>query len=163
MQEKAIEAALKKKKNTFNPIGNADVVKSTSMTTTRPTTYRLSPEVYEYMKNNHLIEEANVGVEDIAHNIIIEGEIEQEMQEVGCLSALSGNHTVENTILVKGTVKNRHMAILVDFGITYNFIDKSTVKETGHKVSYCPPVRVTESDRNYVMCTSHCQGFSGKM
>ncbi|KAH0653018.1 hypothetical protein KY289_030696 [Solanum tuberosum] len=125
MQEKAIEIALKKNKNTFNPIGNADVVKSTSMMVTRPTTYRLSPEV---------LEEANVEVEDIADYIIIEG-----------------------------TVKNRHLTILVDFKITYNFIDKSTVKETGHKMSYYPPVRVTVSDRNYVMCTSHCQGFSWKM
>ncbi|KAH0743303.1 hypothetical protein KY290_031296 [Solanum tuberosum] len=162
MQEKAIETALKKNKSTFNPIGNADVVKSTSMMATTPTSYRLSPEVYEYMKNNHLcfrygekygphhqckrkqlkclivelepnqvLEEATVEIEDIAHNIIIEGEIEQEMQEVGCLSAL--NHSW------------------------------STVKETGHKVSYCPSLRVTVSDRNYVMCTSHCKGFSWKM
>ncbi|KAH0653014.1 hypothetical protein KY289_030692 [Solanum tuberosum] len=54
MQEKAIEAALKKNKNTYNPIGNADVVKSTSMMATRPTTNRLFPEVYDYIKNNHL-------------------------------------------------------------------------------------------------------------
>ncbi|KAH0730196.1 hypothetical protein KY289_001384 [Solanum tuberosum] len=63
----------------------------------------------------------------------------------------------------QGTVKNRNMAILIDSGSTYKFIDEGNVKETGHKVSYCPLVKVTVADRNYVMCTSHCQEFSWKM
>ena len=68
-----------------------------------------------------------------------------------------------NPILVKGTVKNRHIFIQIDFGITYNIIVKNIVKEKGNKVNCCPHVRVTESYRNFVMCTSHCQGVSWKM
>ncbi|KAH0730200.1 hypothetical protein KY289_001388 [Solanum tuberosum] len=63
----------------------------------------------------------------------------------------------------QGTVKNRNLAILIDSGSTYKFMDEGNVKETGQEVSYCPPVRVTVADRNYVMCTSHCQEFSWKM
>ncbi|KAH0653021.1 hypothetical protein KY289_030699 [Solanum tuberosum] len=124
MQKKDIETALKKNKNTFSPIGNADVVKRISMMETRPTTYRCGDKygpgnqckrkqqncLIGELEPNQVVEEANAEVEDIAHNIIIEG-----------------------------IVKNRNLAILVDFGITYNFIDKSVVKETGQKVSYCPP------------------------
>lgn len=142
------------------------------MQVTRPTTYKLSPDVYEYTKNNHLcfrygdkyepdhrckrkqlnyligelgpnqvVEEATIEGLDVTSEIIIKGEIEQEIQEV-CPTAHSGNHKGVNTILVKGIVKNKHLAILVDSGSTHNFIDENSLKATSYTVSYCPPVRV---------------------
>lgn len=91
----------------------------------RSNTFKLSPEVYEYMKNNHLCFKCGekcipghqckpkklncmVGeIEEVAdesnnpQELIIEGEIEHEMQEPICLSALSGSNKGENSILVK--------------------------------------------------------------
>lgn len=88
------------------------------MQVTRPTTYKLSPDVYEYRKNNRLcfrygdkyepkhrckrkqlnylirelepnqvVEEATIEGLDVTSEIIIEGEIEQEIKEVVCLTA----------------------------------------------------------------------------
>ena len=91
--------------------------------------------------------------------LIIEGEIEQEIQEVMCLSALSGGNRGVNSILVKGIVKNRNLVVLVDSRSTHSFIDEHTMKETGYQPSYCAPVRVTVAGGNYVMCTSNCKGF----
>ncbi|KAH0765268.1 hypothetical protein KY285_001139 [Solanum tuberosum] len=150
----------KKNKNTFKPVGNATVVKSTSMLTTRPTTYKLRLEIYEYRRNNHLF------LDRPGHQC--------KMKQLNCqIGELEPNQVVEEAnveveditlyIIIEGTVKNRNLAILIDSGSTYKFIDEGNVKETGHKVSYCPLVKVTVADRNYVMCTSHCQEFSWKM
>ena len=91
--------------------------------------------------------------------LIIEGEIEQEIQEVMCLSALSGGNRGVNSILVKGIVKNRNLVVLVDSRSTHSFIDEHTMKEIGYQPSYYAPVRVTVVVGNYVMCTSNCMGF----
>ncbi|KAH0685512.1 hypothetical protein KY290_016997 [Solanum tuberosum] len=162
MQEKAIEAALKKDKTDTRPIKahvSSFTPKPSVMTSTRPTTYRLSPEVYEYRKNNHLCfrcgdkytprhkcknrqlncikgitedgqaawatptETSKIIKEQALTDMIIEGEIQQEMQEAICLSALSGNHNGVNTILVKGIAKNRNLTVMVDSGSTHSFID----------------------------------------
>lgn len=61
------------------------------------------------------------------------------------------------------TVKKRQLTVLIDSGRTHSFIDEHIVKATGHQSSYCPLVRVTVVDSNYVMCTSHCKGFLWKM
>ncbi|KAH0725426.1 hypothetical protein KY284_001291 [Solanum tuberosum] len=136
------------------------VVKSTSMLTTRPTTYKLSIDIYEYMRNNHLFldrpghqckrKQLNCRIGELEPNQVVE-EANAEVEDI----------TLH--IIIEGTVKNRNLAILIDSGSTYKFIDEGNVKETGHEVSYCPPVRVTVADKNYVMCTSHCQEFSWKM
>lgn len=96
-------------------------------------------------------------------DLMIEGVIEQEIQQAVCLNALTGHNKGENTILVGGTVKKRQLTILIDSGSTHSFIDEHAVQSTGHKASPCPPVRVTVADGNYVMCTSHCKGFLWKM
>ncbi|KAH0720050.1 hypothetical protein KY290_004964 [Solanum tuberosum] len=169
------------------------------MTSTRPTTYRLSPEVYEYRKNNHLCfrcgdkytpghkcknrqlncikgitedgqaawatptETSEIIEEQALTDVIIEGEIQQEMQEAICLSALSGNHNGVSTILVKGIAKNRNLTVMVDSGSTHSFIDSQAVMETGYVETYSSPMRVTVADGNYLLCNSTCTSFSWKM
>lgn len=57
MQEKAIEAALKKAKHVYKTpsnVYNAGVAKGTNTSNVRPNVFRVSPEVYEYRKSNHL-------------------------------------------------------------------------------------------------------------
>ncbi|XP_075101843.1 uncharacterized protein LOC142177270 [Nicotiana tabacum] len=99
----------------------------------------------------------------IPPDLIIEGGVEQEIQEAIYMNALSGNNQGENTILIGETVKKRHITVIIDSGSTHSFIDEHTVKETGYQASFCPPVRVTVADGNYVMCTTHCKGFIWKM
>ena len=92
--------------------------------------------------------------------ITIEGIVEQEVQQVVCLNALTGHNKGENTILVGGTVKKRDLAILIDSGSTHSFIDKHIVTASGYQPRPCSPVRVTVANGNYVMCNSHCKDFS---
>lgn len=106
----------------------------------------------------------SVEIEDPSYmDLNIEGEREQEVQEAVCLNALTGSNQGVNTILMNGTVKNRSLTLLIDYGSTHCFIDPHTVTRVGYKASYCAPVTVTVADGNCVMCTSHCQGFKWKM
>uniref|UniRef100_A0A3Q7FJK1 Retrotransposon gag domain-containing protein n=2 Tax=Solanum lycopersicum TaxID=4081 RepID=A0A3Q7FJK1_SOLLC len=154
--------------------------------------YRLNPEVYEFRKSNHLCfrygekygpghlcktrqlncltgiivnEDDNepVLVTEENEEITIERIVEQEVQQVVCLNALTGHNKGENTILVGGTVKKRDLAILIDSGSTHSFIDKHTVTALVYQPCPCLPVRVTVADGNYVMCNSHRKDFSWKM
>lgn len=79
------------------------------------------------------------------------------------MSALSGKNQGVNTILAKGSVKNRNLALLIDIGSTDSFIDENIVRKSGYQTNYCPPVRVTVVDDNYVMCTSHYKDFLLKL
>ncbi|XP_070055402.1 uncharacterized protein [Nicotiana tomentosiformis] len=191
----AIEAAQKKNKVSIRPLvvgSNSTSVKTTVNPTVKPNAFRLSPEVYEYRRKNHLrfrcgekytpghqckkkqlnylfgeveaaLECPNDSEGPSLADLIIEGGKEKVVQEAVCMSALSGNNQGVNSILVRGSVKNRNLALLVDFSSTHSFIDENTVKETGHQATYCPPVKVIVADGNYVMCTSHCKGFMWKM
>ena len=154
--------------------------------------YRLTPEVYEFRKSNHLCfrcgekygpghicktrqlnyltgfvekerEVDQMSVLEDMEEITIEGVVEQEVQQVVCLNALTGHNKGENIILVGGTVKKRQLAILIDSGSTHSFIDKHTVAASGYQPHPCSHVRVTMADGNYVMCNSHCKGLSWKM
>lgn len=93
-------------------------------------------------------------------NIVIEGEIQKEVLEAICLSALAGNNSGVNSILVKGIIKNKTLTILVDFVSTHSFIDEQAVKETGYAPGYSSQMRVTFADGIYVMCNASCMGFS---
>ncbi|KAF3639270.1 hypothetical protein FXO38_22780 [Capsicum annuum] len=104
-----------------------------------------------------------VEINEEPSELILEGQIEQEVQEVVCLSALTGGNRGVNFILVKGIVKNRNLVVRVDNGSTHSFIDEHTVKETGNYSNYCSPVRVTVVDGNHAMCKSNCKGFTWKM
>lgn len=73
------------------------------------------------------------------------------------MSALSGSNQGVNVILVKGSAKNRVVAVLIDLGSTYSFIDEQVVSETGYVAEYSSPMKVT--DGNYVMCHTSCPGF----
>ncbi|KAH0671271.1 hypothetical protein KY285_023835 [Solanum tuberosum] len=155
MQELAIEAAQRRNKTSTRsaqPVTNTIVNRGPANAAAKNTTFRLSPEVYEYRKTNHLCfkcgEKYGLG---------------HEIQQVVCLNALTGHNQGENTILVGGTVKKRQLSILIDSGSTHSFIDEHTIQATGHQSSHCPPVRVTVADGNYVMCTSHCKGNLWKM
>ncbi|PHT64289.1 Aspartic proteinase CDR1 [Capsicum annuum] len=65
-------------------------------------------------------------IEDPSYSdVIIKGELDQEVQEVVCLNALSDNNQGVNIILVSGTVKNRALNLLIDSGSTYSFLDKN--------------------------------------
>ncbi|KAH0639864.1 hypothetical protein KY290_037125 [Solanum tuberosum] len=74
-------------------------------TRTRPTTYRLSPEVYEHRKNYQLCfrcgDKYAPGYkfeEQALIDVVIEVEIQLETQEAICPSALAGNHNREALI-----------------------------------------------------------------
>nr|XP_016438947.1 PREDICTED: uncharacterized protein LOC107764880 [Nicotiana tabacum] len=156
----------------------------------RNNTYRLSPEMYEYMKAkllcfkcgekytpghrchnrqlNCIVGEHEEPVETIneandLHNVMIEGDIQQEVLEAVCLSALSGNSSGVNSILVRGIIKHRNLTILVDSGSTHSFIVEQVVKDTGYVPHYSSPMKVTVADGNYVMCHTICIAFSWKM
>ncbi|KAH0760050.1 hypothetical protein KY290_023543 [Solanum tuberosum] len=198
MQELAIEAAQKRNKTSTRsaqPMTNTIVNRGPTNAAVKNTTFRLSPEVYEYRKTNHLcsrcgekygpghvckmrqlnclIGEIEAGIdmneinisqeEDEPPDVMIERVIEQEIQQVVCLNALTGHNQGENTILVGSTMKKMQLSILIVPGSTHSFIDEHIVQATGHQFSHCPPVRVTVTDGNYVMCTSHCKGFLWKM
>ena len=77
---------------------------------------------------------------DENEDITIEGVVEQEVQQAVCLNTLTGHNMGENTILVRGTVKKRHLAILIDSGSTHSFIDKHTLAASGYKPQPCSPV-----------------------
>ncbi|XP_070013181.1 uncharacterized protein [Nicotiana sylvestris] len=159
--------------------------------TAKPNSFRLSPKVYDYRKSNHLcfrggekyapghqfkkkqlnsmkgevepIPECTDAVEEQpCADLIIEGELEQEVMEALCMNALSCDNRGVNTILVKGTIRNSKL-MLIDSGSTNSFIDANTVKETGYQARHCPLVRVTVADGNYVMYTSICTGYQWKM
>ncbi|XP_075083577.1 uncharacterized protein LOC142167313 [Nicotiana tabacum] len=195
LQEMAIEAAQKKNKASVRPpaVGSSTTSAKTTMNpVVKPNAFRLSPEVYEYRRNNHLCfrcgkrytpghqckkKQLNclLGEVEVARecpndnedpylaDLIIEGDMEQVVHEVVCMSALSENNQGVNIILVKGSAKNRNLALLIDSGSTHSFIDENTVKEAGYQATYCPLVRVIITDGNYVMCTSHCKDFMWKM
>ncbi|OIT32972.1 hypothetical protein A4A49_14857 [Nicotiana attenuata] len=95
--------------------------------------------------------------------ILIEGEVQQEVLEAICLSALARSNSGVNSILVRSISKNMSLTLLVDFGSTHSFIDEQAVKDTGHVPIYNPLMRVTVADGNYVMCNAICAGFSWKM
>lgn len=82
--------------------------------------------------------ETSIDTTEALTEIVIEGEIEQEVQEVVCMSALSVSNPGVSFILVKGNVKNMNLTVLIDSGSTHSFIDKNTIKETGYQSSYCP-------------------------
>ncbi|XP_019251395.1 PREDICTED: uncharacterized protein LOC109230342 [Nicotiana attenuata] len=195
LQEKVIEAAFKRTKvvtKSFQNTGSSSITKAHVATAVKPTSFRLSPEVYEYRKNNHLcykcgekyapghqckkkqlnsmigttevpIETSEIEEEQNSAGLIIEGEMEQEVIEVVCLNALSSDNKGVNTILVRRTIGNRKLTVLIDSGSTHSFIDATTVKESGYQAQPCPPVRVTVADGNYVMCTSICMSYQWKM
>lgn len=52
------------------------------------------------------------------------------MLEAICLSALAGNNSGMNSMLVRGIRKNRSLIVLVDSGSTHSFIDEQAVKDT---------------------------------
>ncbi|KAM3345338.1 hypothetical protein P3S68_025047 [Capsicum galapagoense] len=193
LQEKTIGAAQKKAlvvvKPTAAPVGSS-YSRPIAVNTTKPNTFRLSPEVYEHRKINKLCfrcgekyfsghnctakqlkcmvgEEEALPPEEIEipepPDLIIEGEIQQEVLEAICLSALSGNNQDMNSILVKGSVKNRTLAVLIDSGSTHSFIDEQAVSDTGYVAEYGAPMKVTVADGNYVMCHTTCTGFCWKM
>lgn len=85
------------------------------------------------------------------------------MLEAICLSALAGNNSGMNSMLVRGIRKNRSLIVLVDSGSTHSFIDAQAVKDTGHVPIYNPPMRVALADGNCVMCNASCARFSWKM
>lgn len=151
-----------------------------------------SLEVYEYRKNDKLCfrcgdkyvvghqckqkqlnclsrvvettEEGHVEIEDPSYaDMIIEGEIEQKVEEVVCLNALSGSSQGVNTILVSGTVKNKSLTLFIDSGSTHSFIHQHILIGAGYQASYCAPVRVTVANGSYLMCTSLCKGFLWKV
>ncbi|XP_070016017.1 uncharacterized protein [Nicotiana sylvestris] len=195
LQQKAIETAQKKEKANAKSLPRANLTANTrNLLVSKTTAFRLSPEVYEHRKNNHLcyrcgekynlghqckvkqlsclkgrvetetqLEEREITQVSIPFELIIEDGVKQEIQEAIYMNALSGNNQGKNTILVGGTVKKRHVTVMIDSGSTQSFIDEHTVKETGYQASFCPPVRVTVSDGNYAMCTTHCKGFTWKM
>ncbi|KAM3283214.1 hypothetical protein P3S67_026859 [Capsicum chacoense] len=96
-------------------------------------------------------------------DLIIEGEIQQEVLEAICLSSLSDNNQGVNSILVKGSVKNRTLAVLIDSGSTHSFIDEQAVSDTGYVAEYGAPKKVTVADGNYVMCHTTCTFFCWKI
>ncbi|XP_069152850.1 uncharacterized protein [Solanum lycopersicum] len=140
MKEMAIEAALRRNKGVARSYPSVTSVLAANkvpvVSTARNNSYRLTPDVYEYRKSNHLyfrcgekygprhickrrqlncligtvgneaeletsmVEEV---VEDGNSEKMIEGVIEQELQQAVCLNALTGNNKGENTILVGGT------------------------------------------------------------
>lgn len=107
--------------------------KPSTLTAHKTTTYRLIPELCEHRKSNHLCDRCGekyttghrcknkqlnciIGENEevVVPGIVIEGVVQQDMQEAICLSALSDNHTGVNSILVQGVAKNRHLTVLVD-------------------------------------------------
>ncbi|XP_070028563.1 uncharacterized protein [Nicotiana sylvestris] len=172
--------------------GNSASTRVPAAAAAKPNSFRLSPEVYEYRKSNYLcykcgekytqghqykkkqlnymieatenlLENNDIEEEQPCADLIIKGELEQEVMEAVCMNALSGNNKGVNTILVRGTIGNRKLIVLIDSGITHSFIDITRVKETGYQDRHCPPVIVTMADGNYVMCTSICTGYQWKM
>jgi len=93
----------------------------------------------------------------------VPADLDTDIPEALCLSALSGNCNGVNTILVAGWVKKRALSILVDSGSTHSFINELTVVETGYQSCYVQPIRVTVADGNYVYCNSRCPQFTWKM
>ncbi|KAH0707377.1 hypothetical protein KY290_011930 [Solanum tuberosum] len=141
----------------------------------RPNTFRLTPKVYEYRRNNKLCfrcgEKYYPGHNCKAKQLncirgeeeaILPDEIEEVMEAI-CLSALSGSNQEVNAILVKGSTKNRVLTVLIDSRSTHSFIDEQAVSETGYVAEYSSPMKVTIADGNYVMCHMSCLGFSWKI
>ncbi|OIT20411.1 hypothetical protein A4A49_38895 [Nicotiana attenuata] len=172
LQEKAIEAAHKRTKAISKPslvVSNPAGTRVQTAGIVKPNSFRLSREVYEYRKNNHLCYKCGekytqghqckkkqlncmVGaVEDLLErqeiegeqpniDLFIEGELEQEVMEVVCMNALSGDNRGVNTTLVRGTIGNRKLTVLIDSGSTHSFIDVTTIKETSYQARHCPPL-----------------------
>ncbi|XP_060190417.1 uncharacterized protein LOC132619575 [Lycium barbarum] len=170
MQEKAIEAALKREQaEAKNKPTVSNTLAVRKPPTIRTNAFRLSPECQRkqlnYLLGELTPEQQTEGNEiiKVPTGLIIEGGLEQEVQEAICMNAFSGNNRGENTILVGRTVKKRQIILMINSGSTHSFIDEHTMKETGYQATYCAPVRVTVADGNYVMCTSHCKGFTWKM
>ena len=75
------------------------------------------------------------------------------------MSALFGNNQGVNSILVRGSVKNRTLDVLINSGSTHSFIDDKDVSDTGYVAEYGALMKVTVADGNYVMCHTTCMGF----
>lgn len=125
----------------------------------------ISGHICKKKQLNCLVGEAEpmMEVNEDTYELILEGEIEHEVQEVVCLNALKGGNRGINSTLVKGIVKNRNLAVLVDSRSTHSFIDEHTMRESGNYFSYFSTIRVTVADGNYVMCKSNSKGFTWKM
>ncbi|KAF3682691.1 hypothetical protein FXO38_01163 [Capsicum annuum] len=87
----------------------------------------------------------------------------QEVAKAVCLNALSGCTQGVNTIMVKGSLKNKFLIVMVDSGSTHSFIDAQTVKEIGFKPTFSPPIRVIVADGNYMYCISNCLDITWTM
>ncbi|XP_060193304.1 uncharacterized protein LOC132622670 [Lycium barbarum] len=153
-----------------NPVRSMSLAKGGN---SKPNTYRVSQEVYDYRRANRLcyrcgekyipghqckfkqlnciIGETGEAIGEQEENLvemqcvgeIEEADKEQVMQEAVCMTALSGSNHGVNTILVKAAVKKRGLTVLIDSDNTHSFIDAQTVKDVGFVVAYTPPICYT--------------------
>ncbi|XP_009786104.1 uncharacterized protein [Nicotiana sylvestris] len=163
LQEKAIEAALKRTKMVTKLsliTGNSSIAKAPIATVVKPNSFWLSHESYEYRKSNHLCYKC--GKKYTQGHQCKKKQLNSMIGTTEVPTEIGDNKGV-NTILVRGTIGNRKLPVLIDSGSTHSFIDATTIKESGYQAQPCPPVRVTVADGNYVMCTSICMSYQWKM
>ncbi|KAG5571301.1 hypothetical protein H5410_061067 [Solanum commersonii] len=96
-------------------------------------------------------------------DVEVTADLNADIPEALCLSALLRNCNGVNTILVAGWVKKRVLSILVNSNSTHNFINELTMVETGYQFCYVQPIKVTIVDGNYVYCNFKCPQFTWKM
>ncbi|KAH0776276.1 hypothetical protein KY290_007687 [Solanum tuberosum] len=132
MQEMAIETALKRNMynvNSHQPLASAGANKGPTNYVVRNNTFRISPEVYEYRKINHLCFRERL-------NLLVDtSEVTEEPSDL---------------VIEGGNVKKRQLSILIYSKGTHSFIDEHIVIATTYQSSHCPPMRMIVADGNYM-------------
>ncbi|XP_074278160.1 uncharacterized protein LOC141601756 [Silene latifolia] len=81
-----------------------------------------------------------------------------------CISvnALAGNQAFQ-AMRVTGYIGKKPLHILVNSGITHNFLDLSLAKKMGLDLEKITPQAVTVADGNHLACQYVCKGFSWRL
>lgn len=91
-----------------------------------------------------------------------DSEVEESEYEMSkpckSVNALSGSH-VFSTMRVKGMVANRALHIMIDSGITHNFLDIHLARNLNCKIDQIQVQQITNADDNHIICQHVVKSF----
>ncbi|GJU75271.1 reverse transcriptase [Tanacetum coccineum] len=149
------------------PIPNTPLAAKTSFNTPYPKR-QLSQKEFQERRDKNLVDtngdatEENFVLPDHATPLQEDtGELIEYTPQIS-LHALSGVPHFR-TMRVCGYVGKYKIHILIDSGSTHNFIDTSTAKRIGCRISATIPLQVDVADKNKIMSTSMCKQFTWQL
>ncbi len=100
--------------------------------------------------------------EDDPEDIIQDGEVNSNPEEGISVHALSGNKP-QDTIKIRGEVKDNSLTVLIDTGSTHSFMDLQLAKTLKVSMVAASPLVVTVTNGQKVLSKLQCLGFKWDM